>query len=471
MIFRSAQLLLPFSLSLKAPIFEYNAYVSELDPSQIGAKQLIYSTYLGGSASDMGNAVGVDSSGRIFVTGTATSSDFPVGNTCSRLQKLKGSSDAFVTILDPSMPATGQLIFSTLLGGSEGDQGSALGLEASGGLYVAGATFSGDFPLTHNAYQFSNRAFSAGGTNGFLTRLDPGSTICSTPFPSPSAMPTATKRPTPTATATVIPGTPTILSVPPVIVVGGGAIQIMGTGFTQGSVLNFFVSTAAGAVNKGPLTPSTRTPTKLVVFIPDTIPLGQGFASLQVVNTDAGFKKSNLGYALLEGFAGEFPTILSINGEGLAATSKDPNFATNNIDTVVVQGSVVKLGGTGFDTIDGVAVDLFCACPGGKVGPFFLNPGNPALASALLSFPLPATGMPNSPSTGPGSFVVTNAGVGKTYTKKSNAVSVPVGAPISVTSISQSGTDYHGPWNRLFGPDGDQLLQQPKRQSGEPGRA
>ena len=51
------------------------------------------------------------------------------------------------------------------------------------------------------------------------------------------------------------------------------------------------------------------------------------------------------------------------------ATSKDPNFATNNVKTVVVQGNTVTLGGTGFDTANGVAVDLFCACPPpGKVG-------------------------------------------------------------------------------------------------------
>ena len=57
-----------------------------------------------------------------------------------------------------------------------------------------------------------------------------------------------------------------------------------------------------------------------------------------------------------------------------------------------------------------MAIDLFCACPGGKVGPFFLNPGNPGLTATLLSFILPAKGCRNSPPTGPGSFVVSNAG-------------------------------------------------------------
>ncbi len=85
-----------------------------------------------------------------------------------------------------------------------------------------------------------------------------------------------------------------------------------------------------------------------------------------------------------------------------------------------------------------MAVDLFCACPGGKVGPFFINPGDPGLSSSLISLGLPSTG-PNAPATGPGSLVVSNATAAKTYTVKSNAVAVPVGAPISISSISQAG--------------------------------
>ena len=86
-----------------------------------------------------------------------------------------------------------------------------------------------------------------------------------------------------------------------------------------------------------------------------------------------------------------------------------------------------------------MAVDLFCACPGGKVGPFFLNPGNPGLHPTLLSFLVPATG-PNTPAVGPGSFVISNAGSTGSFAKKSNAVSVPIGEQISVLSVVQTGT-------------------------------
>jgi hypothetical protein len=161
---------------------------------------------------------------------------------------------------------------------------------------------------------------------------------------------------------------------------------------------------------------------------------------VQVVNTDQKYVSSNSVPALLQGSAtAGIPSLTSINGTPLGTTSRNPSFATYNVETVVIQGSVVKLGGNGFDTANGVAVDLFCACTGGKVGPFFLNPGNRGLSKALISFPLPATGS-KAPPTGPGSFVVSNKGADGKYSKRSNAVSVPIGQKIKVTSVTQVGS-------------------------------
>ncbi len=60
------------------------------------------------------------------------------------------------------------------------------------------------------------------------------------------------------------------------------------------------------------------------------------------------------------------------------------------------------------------------------------------MASDSITLTLPATGS-NVPSTGPGSFVVSNKGSDGTYQRKSNAVSVPIGAQITVSSVSQTG--------------------------------
>jgi len=266
-------------------------------------------------------------------------------------------------------------------------------------------------------------------------------TLTPTPAKTPADTPTPTATSMPTATATVVPGTPQIISIPGTVDVGS-SFNIVGTGFTAGSEVNFFVATSHGPVNAGPLIPTMKSlPTQLTISVPATTTLGQGFVDVQVVNTDKGFLTSNSVPALLQGSpAAGIPTLQTINTFPLATTSSNPSYATNNVETVVLQGAKVQLGGSGFDVVNGVGVDLFCACPGGKVGPFFLNPGNVGLSASLLSFTLPAVGLPNSPLTGPGSFVVSNAGASGTYTKKSNAVSVPIGAKISVISVSQSGS-------------------------------
>jgi hypothetical protein len=84
-----------------------------------------------------------------------------------------------------------------------------------------------------------------------------------------------------------------------------------------------------------------------------------------------------------------------------------------------------------------VAVDVFCGldCPplGKLTPPITLNPGNSKLTANSITFTLPATA-----PTGPGSIQVSNAGAGGTYTAKSQGVSVPLGARIIVTKVTQN---------------------------------
>lgn len=256
-----------------------------------------------------------------------------------------------------------------------------------------------------------------------------------TPTPT-KATPLATHTPTRTPTVTPTPTVPVIVSIPPTILVGGTFV-IKGKGFTPGSVANFFVAMSFGVKNFGPIPPTLRTATALTIDVPATTPLGQGFVGVEVVNKDQG-TKSGMAFAALQGAPGSgIPNITKINGVPLQPFN--PAIHTNNVDTIVPQGAVVTIGGTGFDTVNGAAVDLFCACPGGKVGPFVLAPGDPNLSATQIRVFLPATG-PNSPATGPGDFELSNAGAAKTFTTKSNAVSVPIGAQISVKSVVQVGT-------------------------------
>jgi hypothetical protein len=106
----------------------------------------------------------------------------------------------------------------------------------------------------------------------------------------------------PTPTPTPQPLVPSIGSVPSVLHVGT-TFNVNGLNFTAGSVLNFFVATSSGAVNVGPFTPIAASATQLTFELPLATPLGQGFASVRVINTDQGFTQSNLAYALLQGNA------------------------------------------------------------------------------------------------------------------------------------------------------------------------
>jgi len=137
--------------------------------------------------------------------------------------------------------------------------------------------------------------------------------------------------------------TPSLISISSPVFVGD-SFTVMGSGFTAGSIANFFVATATGAVNFGPLTQSSHTTTSLTVPVPvsKVTTLGQGVVSVVVVNTDQGFTQSNAATAQLFGDNSDgFPNLTKINEVGLAETSTDPSFATDNVETVVVQNHTV----------------------------------------------------------------------------------------------------------------------------------
>jgi len=113
---------------------------------------LSYSTYLGGSDNDWGNAIAVDSSGNAYVTGYTRSIDFPTANPLQSSNH--GGYDAFVAKLNSAGSA---LVYSTYLGGSKNDGGTGIAVDSSGNAYLTGKTKSTDFP-TANPLQASNNA-------------------------------------------------------------------------------------------------------------------------------------------------------------------------------------------------------------------------------------------------------------------------------------------------------------------------
>jgi Beta-propeller repeat len=126
------------------------AFVSKLNSS---GSALIYSTYLSGTDGSYGNSITVDSAGDAYVTGSTSSTDFPV--TTGAFQTVchpcaGDNTNAFVTKLNPDGSA---LVYSTFLGGSVTDWGSGIALDASDNAYVTGGTRSSDFPVTPGSFQ------------------------------------------------------------------------------------------------------------------------------------------------------------------------------------------------------------------------------------------------------------------------------------------------------------------------------
>ncbi len=176
-----------------------DAFVVKLNPA---GSALVYGTYLGGAGSDVGlgiaidtaqnayvtggigNAIAVDGTGAAYITGSTicaaapcvVSTDFPttggVVQTTRPVGEGAGVTDAFVTKLTPA----GVRSYSTLLGGTFGDEGLAIKVDGVGNAYLTGGTSSGGappagFPVTVGFGNFT------GATQAFLTKLDPAGAV------------------------------------------------------------------------------------------------------------------------------------------------------------------------------------------------------------------------------------------------------------------------------------------------------
>lgn len=128
---------------------------------------LLWSTYYGGSNNDRGNAICSDQAGNVYLTGYAASNNLSISNGFQSTYG-GGFEDAFVVCFSSS----GNLVWSTYLGGSNRDEGNSIRCDFSGAVYIQGRTLSTNFPI-QNAFQSS-----FGGTeDAFLTKFSPSGAL------------------------------------------------------------------------------------------------------------------------------------------------------------------------------------------------------------------------------------------------------------------------------------------------------
>ncbi|HXR04409.1 MAG TPA: SBBP repeat-containing protein, partial [Verrucomicrobiae bacterium] len=157
-----------------------DAFVAELDGD--GAN-LIYSTYLGGSAADAAYGIALDSSNDAYVTGFTYSTNFPTSTNAFQKQLAATNSafssyfyaNAFITEISAG---GGTLLYSTFFGGTNYDAGRGIAVDGSNYVYVTGFTDSTNFPTTNAIYQVLYQTDFPGTTNQVvLTNLVNGSLL------------------------------------------------------------------------------------------------------------------------------------------------------------------------------------------------------------------------------------------------------------------------------------------------------
>ncbi len=140
-----------------------DAYIAKITSNGFS---MTFATFLGGNDWDYGNAITLDETGAVYVSGYTSSNDFPTTPGVFDTT-FDGYSDAFVVKLNPSGM---ELDYATFLGGTGYEAwGPRITIDGSRSVYIAGSTSSSDFPVTSNAF---DTTFD-GPSDSFLVKLNP----------------------------------------------------------------------------------------------------------------------------------------------------------------------------------------------------------------------------------------------------------------------------------------------------------
>ncbi len=134
-----------------------DAFVTKFD----AGGSLTFSSFFGGSSSEEGRGIAVNSEGIIYLTGETTSADFPEVDPLTEGQT-NDLRNAFVAVLSAD---GSDLLFSSGFGGDEDDGANGIALDAEGNVYLVGATESEDLEV--NGFQGNLR----GTQDAFIAKI------------------------------------------------------------------------------------------------------------------------------------------------------------------------------------------------------------------------------------------------------------------------------------------------------------
>jgi photosystem II stability/assembly factor-like uncharacterized protein len=136
----------------------WDGYVFKIDPA---GSALSYATFLGGNGDDRASDIAVDASHNAYVTGSTTSSNFPLFNAVQTTFRGGFVANVYATKLNSSGSAA---VYSTYLGGGGAN---SIALDADGAAYLTGGTSGNSLPLTADTLKNQSPFFRT--TNSGLT--------------------------------------------------------------------------------------------------------------------------------------------------------------------------------------------------------------------------------------------------------------------------------------------------------------
>jgi uncharacterized protein (TIGR03437 family) len=282
--------------------------------------KLAWSTYLGGSGDEIGNAIALDNSGNVYTGGTTTSTDFP--SNFGWQSTNRGGVEGTVT----GFSADGaSLIFSSYIGGTSSDFVNALAVNCTAGLIAAGSTQSTNFPSTLGAAP--NLAYTQGAAIGYAAKIAAG-----------------------TANSTIAQGG--------IVNAANGAAAAV----AQGSLVSIYGTNLAGSTASATSTPLPTTLNGVTVTVNGaTVPLL--FVSPGQINFQLPFEAATgTASATVNGGCGAstpvtFPVALAapyllLGGTGDAIT-QNQDFSFNSESNPAPKGTIVTVYLIGIGPLDG----------------------------------------------------------------------------------------------------------------------